>query len=224
MFRFCMFCVFLCCSCVYGAAIPKNDDPPPVEDSKPNAVPNINIQPLPNADAKVVPNRNVQPLPNADAKDIPNRNVQPLPNEDAKDVPNRNDIPLPNEDANVVPNRNDAPLAIEDAHILNRKEAPVADMVPNRNDSPLKNEDLHIQHMDVERPPLRAPSLKTSDLQPPDHLDAVRMEQDGHLNRDFKKEVFAGNHEEYEEFNREHAKKKLEEIFLKYVCLLWPCL
>ena len=149
-----MFCVFLCCSCVYGAAIPKNDDPPPVEDSKPNAVPNINIQPLPNADAKVVPNRNVQPLPNADAKDIPNRNVQPLPNEDAKDVPNRNDIPLPNEDANVVPNRNDAPLAIEDAHILNRKEAPVADMVPNRNDSPLKNEDLHIQHMDVERPPL----------------------------------------------------------------------
>jgi hypothetical protein len=36
------------------------------------------------------------------------------------------------------------------------------------------------------------PLLKTGDLQPPDHLDAVRMEQDGHLNRDYRKEVFLG--------------------------------
>ena len=60
-------------------------------------------------------------------------------------------------------------------------------------------------------------ALKTIDLQPPDHLDAVRMEQDGHLNHDFKKEIFAGNHEEYEQFDMVHAKEKLEEIFHKYV-------
>ncbi|XP_064642938.1 45 kDa calcium-binding protein-like [Lineus longissimus] len=56
------------------------------------------------------------------------------------------------------------------------------------------------------------PLLKKEDLQPPDHLDAVRMEQDGHLNRDYRKEVFLGNHEAFEDGTAEETVKKLEDI------------
>ena len=55
--------------------------------------------------------------------------------------------------------------------------------------------------------------LSLHDLQPPDHLEAVRMEQDGHLNRDYKKEIFFGEHEEIEKANSEEAKNKLANIF-----------
>ncbi|KAI0222045.1 45 kDa calcium-binding protein [Lamellibrachia satsuma] len=233
MLRFCILCVLLYPSRVHNAAIPNRNDPPlPIEDAK--VVPNANDPPLPIEDAKALPNMNDPPLPIADAKIVPNMNVRPLPMDDAKIVPNMNDPHLPVEDANLVPNRNDAPLAIEDANILNGKRAPIANMAPNKNDAPPANEDAQIQNRNMERPPpaeterpmalqaraeklkkIASPLLKTSDLQPPDHLDAVRLEQDGHLNHDFKKEVFAGNHEEFEEFDRGHAKKKLEEIFIK---------
>ena len=59
--------------------------------------------------------------------------------------------------------------------------------------------------------------LHVEDLQP-DHLEAVKLEQDGHLNRDYKKEIFLGNHEEVEEGNEEERQQKLKEIFYRYLC------
>ena len=57
--------------------------------------------------------------------------------------------------------------------------------------------------------------LPINDLQPPDHLDAVRIEQDGHLNRDYRKEILLGNHEEFEEGNKDEKDNKLRDIFFK---------
>jgi len=41
--------------------------------------------------------------------------------------------------------------------------------------------------------------MKLDEVQPPDHVDGLRMEQDGHLNHDYKKEIILGNHEEFEQ-------------------------
>ena len=41
--------------------------------------------------------------------------------------------------------------------------------------------------------------MKLDEVQPPDHVDGLRMEQDGQLNRDYKKEIIIGNHEEFEQ-------------------------
>ena len=57
--------------------------------------------------------------------------------------------------------------------------------------------------------------LAVDDLKPPDHLDAVKLEQDGMLNKDYKKEIFLGNHEEIEDDNYEVAESKLKDIFSK---------
>ena len=56
---------------------------------------------------------------------------------------------------------------------------------------------------------------QVKDLQPPDHLDAVRLEQDGHLNRDYRKEIFLGNHEDFEQNSEAEIEKKLKDIFHK---------
>ena len=58
--------------------------------------------------------------------------------------------------------------------------------------------------------------LHIEDLQP-DHLEAVKLEQDGHLNKDYKKEIFLGNHEEIEEGNDEERQRKLKDIFYRFV-------
>lgn len=55
--------------------------------------------------------------------------------------------------------------------------------------------------------------INVEDLKPADHIDAVRIEQDGDLNRDFKKEIFLGNHEAIDKLSEESKKKKLTEIF-----------
>ena len=57
--------------------------------------------------------------------------------------------------------------------------------------------------------------LTAKDFRLPDHLDAVKMEQDGHLNRDYRKEIFLGNHEEFERANKEELSRKLGDIFQK---------
>ena len=57
--------------------------------------------------------------------------------------------------------------------------------------------------------------LAVDDLKPPDHLDAVKLEQDGMINKDYKKEIFLGNHEEIEDDNYEVAESKLKDIFMK---------
>ncbi|OWF44013.1 45 kDa calcium-binding protein-like [Mizuhopecten yessoensis] len=59
------------------------------------------------------------------------------------------------------------------------------------------------------------PVLSVDKLVPPDHLDAVRLEQDGHINKDFHKEAFLGNHEEIDDEPAPVAESKLHEIFKK---------
>ena len=54
--------------------------------------------------------------------------------------------------------------------------------------------------------------LQIEDLQP-DHLEAVKLEKDGHLNRDYKKEIFLGNHQEIDEGTDEQRETKLRDIF-----------
>ena len=68
------------------------------------------------------------------------------------------------------------------------------------------------EKVDVKQP---AEILPVDKLQPPDHLDAVKLEQDGMINKDYKKEIFLGNHEEIEDDTYEVAESKLKDIFVK---------
>lgn len=56
-----------------------------------------------------------------------------------------------------------------------------------------------------------------NEILPPDHLNGLKMERDGHLNKDFHQEVFLGK--EMEEFDEDSEprrnRKKLIEIFTK---------
>lgn len=56
-----------------------------------------------------------------------------------------------------------------------------------------------------------------NEILPPDHLNGVKLEMDGHLNKDFHQEVFLGK--EMEEFDEDSEprrnRKKLIEIFKK---------
>ncbi|KAL4221289.1 45 kDa calcium-binding protein [Mactra antiquata] len=57
--------------------------------------------------------------------------------------------------------------------------------------------------------------LTVDELKPVDHLDAVKLEQDGMINKDYKKEIFLGNHEEIEDDSLDVAESKLKDIFAK---------
>lgn len=83
---------------------------------------------------------------------------------------------------------------------------------------------LLLQNMDVCARPAnmsalkdKSPSKDENEILPPDHLNAVKMELDGHLNKDFHQEVFLGK--EMEEFDEDSEprrnRKKLIEIFAK---------
>ncbi|KPP74667.1 45 kDa calcium-binding protein-like [Scleropages formosus] len=64
----------------------------------------------------------------------------------------------------------------------------------------------------------KSPSSKEdNEILPPDHLNGVKMEMDGHLNKDFHQEVFLGKEmEEFEEDSEPRRnRKKLIEIFSK---------
>ena len=76
------------------------------------------------------------------------------------------------------------------------------------------------------RPPKKGPSdnseildkhknIKAEKLEPVDHMDAVKIEQDGHINKDFHKEAFIGEHEEIDDDPPPIAENKLIEIFKK---------
>lgn len=56
-----------------------------------------------------------------------------------------------------------------------------------------------------------------NEILPPDHLNGVKMEMDGHLNKGFHQEVFLGKEmEEFEEDSEpKKNRKKLIEIFSK---------
>ncbi|XP_025084383.1 45 kDa calcium-binding protein-like isoform X2 [Pomacea canaliculata] len=57
--------------------------------------------------------------------------------------------------------------------------------------------------------------LDVDKLRPVDHMDAVKMEQDGHINKDYHREMFLGNHEEFENNHYEEAESKLKDIVYK---------
>jgi len=59
--------------------------------------------------------------------------------------------------------------------------------------------------------------MKLDEVQPPDHVDGLRMEQDGHLNHDYKKEIIIGNHEEFEQAGSDKKLvARLKIIFIKW--------
>ena len=70
-------------------------------------------------------------------------------------------------------------------------------------------DDLKFKHDVVEKPVNDIPVDK---LKPVDHMDAVRLEQDGHINKDVHKELFLGNHEEFNNDKYEEAESKLKDI------------
>lgn len=82
-----------------------------------------------------------------------------------------------------------------------------------------------LQTMDVLARPANASALKEktpaskdeNEILPPDHLNGLKMERDGHLNKDFHQEVFLGKEmEEFEEDSEPRRnRKKLVEIFTK---------
>lgn len=76
---------------------------------------------------------------------------------------------------------------------------------------------------DIEQPGLQAPVVnqhikegkESENILPPDHIDAVRLEQDGDLNKDFHKEVLLGNHEDLEARNPNETERMLRVVFEK---------
>ncbi|XP_041129327.1 45 kDa calcium-binding protein-like [Polyodon spathula] len=60
-------------------------------------------------------------------------------------------------------------------------------------------------------------SKEENEILPPDHLNGLKMEMDGHLNKDFHQEVFLGKDlEEFEEDSEPRKnRKKLKDIFSK---------
>lgn len=58
------------------------------------------------------------------------------------------------------------------------------------------------------------------ELQMPDHVDGLRMEHDGHLNREYKKEVILGNHEEFEWDSESKLGDRLKDIFHRQIWLI----
>lgn len=58
------------------------------------------------------------------------------------------------------------------------------------------------------------------ELQMPDHVEGLRMEHDGHLNREYKKEVILGNHEEFEWDSESKLGDRLKDIFHRQIWLI----
>jgi hypothetical protein len=89
--------------------------------------------------------------------------------------------------------------------------SPPADKDGNENNAiVLENQQRGIPAPDVN-------SIKdgreSENILPPDHIDGVRLEQDGDLNREFHKEVLLGNHEDIESRNVNDTDKLLRAIF-----------
>ena len=55
--------------------------------------------------------------------------------------------------------------------------------------------------------------LRKDQLDPEDHLDVVKMEHDGHVNKEYHKEMFLGEeHDEFKAVSIENAANKLEDV------------
>ncbi|XP_046381232.2 45 kDa calcium-binding protein-like [Haliotis rufescens] len=57
-------------------------------------------------------------------------------------------------------------------------------------------------------------NLSLDKLKPVDHIDALKMEHDGHINKEYHKELFLGNHEQFEK-DGEDSTAKLLDIFFR---------
>ncbi|KAM6981548.1 45 kDa calcium-binding protein [Tautogolabrus adspersus] len=82
----------------------------------------------------------------------------------------------------------------------------------------LHSMDVHARPANMSASKEKSPATKDdNEILPPDHLNGVKMEMDGHLNKDFHQEVFLGK--EMEEFDEDSEprrnRKKLIEIFSK---------
>lgn len=54
------------------------------------------------------------------------------------------------------------------------------------------------------------------DLLPPEHIDGVKMDRNGELNKDFRQEVFLGpDHEDFDNLPEKEGRQRLIEIFSK---------
>lgn len=78
--------------------------------------------------------------------------------------------------------------------------------------------DVHARPANMSAAKDKSPASKDdNEILPPDHLNGVKMEMDGHLNKDFHQEVFLGK--DMEEFDEDSEprknRKKLIEIFTK---------
>uniref|UniRef100_UPI0037E758F8 45 kDa calcium-binding protein n=1 Tax=Semicossyphus pulcher TaxID=241346 RepID=UPI0037E758F8 len=78
--------------------------------------------------------------------------------------------------------------------------------------------DVHARPANMSAAKDKTPATKDeNEIMPQDHLNGVKMEMDGHLNKDFHQEVFLGK--EVEEFDEDSEprrnRKKLIEIFTK---------
>lgn len=82
----------------------------------------------------------------------------------------------------------------------------------------LQTTDVHARPANMSAAKDKYPANKDeNEILPPDHLNGVKMEMDGHLNKDFHQEVFLGKEiEEFEEDSEPRRnRKKLIEIFTK---------
>lgn len=78
--------------------------------------------------------------------------------------------------------------------------------------------DVHARPANMSSSKDKSPATKDeNEILPPDHLNGLKMEMDGHLNKDFHQEVFLGKEmDDFEEDSEpKRNRKKLIEIFTK---------
>lgn len=78
--------------------------------------------------------------------------------------------------------------------------------------------DVHARPANMSSVKDKSPPVKDeNEILPPDHLNGLKMERDGHLNKEFHQEVFLGK--DMEEFDEDSEprrnRKKLIDIFTK---------
>jgi len=87
------------------------------------------------------------------------------------------------------------------------------DIVNNNNPAVLESQPQHQQGIPAPDVNSIKDGRESENILPPDHIDGVRLEQDGDLNRDFHKEVILGNHEEMEQRGVNDTDNLLRAIF-----------
>ena len=133
---------------------------------------------------------------------IPNSNTPKLVQDKLKDLNPRSDLKV---DDNLIDKNN-----IKDSLIDHQEGGNVNPGLKNAQEIKLDDE-LRFEPSVVKD----GKKLSLDQLKPVDHVDAVKMEQDGHLNQEYHKELFLGNHEVLEADTDENALKKLIDIFTK---------